>query len=168
MIPQFISASRAMLGLLLIASTLAGAQSVRTIDKKGLDALIAQRNGKVLLLNVWATWCIPCKEEFPDLVTLSKAMDPKKAEVVAISVDFPDEITQKVSPFVKKMKTPFKVFVQDFPSQDDFINSFDKQWGGAVPATFIYDANGKQQKYLLGKHSYDQLKKAVDDVIGKP
>lgn len=162
------SSCRGLLGVLLIVSTVAGAQSVRTIDKKGLDALIAQRNGKVLLLNVWATWCIPCKEEFPDLVALSNALDPKKAEVVAISVDFPDEITQKVAPFVKKMKTPFRVYVQDFPSQDDFINSFDPQWGGAVPATFIYDAGGRQQKYLLGKQSYGQLKKAVDDVTGKP
>jgi thiol-disulfide isomerase/thioredoxin len=144
------------------------AQTIKTIDAKGLSALISERKGKVLLLNIWATWCVPCREEFPDLVMLSNDLRGTNAEVVAVSVDYPDETAQKIAPFVKKMKTPFRVYVADFPSQDDFINSFDKEWSGAVPVTFIYDKHGKQQKYLLGKQSYAQLKKAVDDVAGKP
>lgn len=161
------SRSRALLGFLLLSVTFSSAQQVRTIGKKGLDSLIANRNGKVLLLNIWATWCIPCKEEFPDLVTLSNEMKRSKAEVVAVSVDFPDEINEKVTPFVKKMKTPFRVFVADFASQDEFFASFDKSWSGAIPATFIYDPSGTQQKFLLGKQRHDQLKKAVEDVLGK-
>lgn len=165
---QLTQRSRALLGFtFIIASTLAG-QTVRTIDEQGLDSLIKHRNGKVLLLNVWATWCIPCKEEFPDLVKLSNNSGKQNAEVVAVSVDYPDEIKSKVAPFVKKMKATFPVFVADFPSQDAFINSFDKKWSGAVPATFIYDAGGAPQSYLLGKQTYEQLKKAVDDVTGKP
>ncbi|MCK9410338.1 MAG: TlpA disulfide reductase family protein [Bacteriovoracaceae bacterium] len=159
--------SQALLGFIFFATVFTSAQSVQTINQKGLDSLIAQRNGTILLLNVWATWCIPCKEEFPDLVKLSKEFGGSKVAFAAISVDFPDEIDSKVTPFVKKMKTPFPVFVADFPSQDAFINSFDKEWGGAVPATFIYDKNGVQQKYLLGKQRYDQLKKAIEDVTGK-
>lgn len=161
------SRSRALLGFLLLTVTISSAQQVRTIGKKGLDSLIANRNGKVLLLNIWATWCIPCKEEFPDLVAVSKEMKGRNAEVVAVSVDFPDEIKEKVAPFVKKMKTPFPVFVADFESQDEFFASFDKSWSGAVPATFIYDPSGTQQKFLLGKQRHDQLKKAVEDVVGK-
>jgi thiol-disulfide isomerase/thioredoxin len=159
---------RVILILFLLTTGLVSAQSVRTIDARGLDSLLHHRNGKVLLLNIWATWCVPCKEEFPDLVKLSKTLDPRTAEVVAISVDFADEIKGKVAPFVKKMSTPFPVFVQDFPSQDDFINSFDRRWTGAVPATFVYDAKGDVQQFLLGKQRYEQLKKAVDDVTGKP
>lgn len=166
--PNFwIKRSRALLGFTIIAAVALSGQTVRTIDERGLDSLITKRNGNALVLNIWATWCIPCKEEFPDLVKLSTALKQQHADVVAISVDFPDEIQSKVAPFIKKMKTTFPVYVSDFPSQDAFINSFDKEWSGAVPATFIYDAGGTQRKYLLGKQTYDQLKKAVDDVTGK-
>jgi thiol-disulfide isomerase/thioredoxin len=159
--------SRALLGFLLLTVSLSSAQQVRTIGKKGLDSLIANRNGKVLMLNIWATWCIPCKEEFPDLVRLSNELKGKNAEIVAVSVDFPDEIKEKVAPFVKKMKTPFRVYVADFASQDEFFASFDKSWSGAIPATFIYDPSGKQKAFLLGKQRHDQLKKAVEDVLVK-
>ena len=86
--------------------------SIGLIDQKGLNTLIRERHGKPLLLNIWATWCQPCIEEFPDLIKL--AQTDSLVEVVGISVDYPDEIHSRVTPFLEKLKVPFKIYIAKF------------------------------------------------------
>lgn len=151
--------------VLLFASSSLTAQTITTIDETKLRTLIAERNDTPLLLNIWATWCKPCVEEFPDIIRLSN--EAKSIEVVAISADFPDEIDEKILPFLKTMNVPFKVYVADFADQDEFFSMFDQRWGGEIPATFIYDHNGKQTQFLRGKHTFADFKKAVEEVTKK-
>ncbi len=160
--------SQVLLGFFFFFTAGAGAQSVapvRVLTESSLDSLLTHRNGNALLLNIWATWCDPCKEEFPDLVKLSSAMQHRGLDVVAVSVDYPDEVATKIQPFIDTMRVPFPVYVADFPGQDEFFGRFDRRWSGAVPATFIYDAAGKQRRFLLGKQTSAQLHSAVEDVI---
>lgn len=140
---------------------------VRTIDEKSLRKLIKTRNKKVLFLNIWATWCAPCVEEFPDLVKLYRHYNPNEVEIVAISADFPDEVDSKILPFLKKQKVPFKTYVAKFENQDSFINSLNKSWNGALPATFVYDAKGKQRFFTIGKSNFDRFKNEIEKVRGK-
>ncbi len=137
---------------------------VRVLNEMTLDSLLSDRNGKILLLNVWATWCMPCREEFPDLVKLAKSYDGDVVDIVGISADFPDEIDSKIVPFLKEQKVNFTNFVQNFEKQEDFINRLNEEWQGALPATFIYDSSGNQQRYLLGKQSYNSFRKAIEEV----
>lgn len=135
---------------------------VKLIDKAALYRLIHKRRGKPLLLNIWATWCQPCVEEFPDLVRLSK--DKTNIEVVGISVDYPDEMNSKVIPFLVKLKVPFQVYVAQFEKQEDFIAAVDSTWSGAVPATYIYDKQGNQRFSIIGEQSYKQFKNEVNRI----
>lgn len=121
---------------------------VSLIDEAGFRNLVANRNGKILLINVWATWCIPCRDEFPDLVKIADHYNSQNAEVVGISADFPDEIESKVEPFLKSQSAGFKNYIKNFEDDEAFINSVNAEWSGALPATFVYDANG----VLLGSH----------------
>jgi thiol-disulfide isomerase/thioredoxin len=136
------------------------------LDGAGLKRLIADRGGRILFLNVWATWCVPCIEEFPDIVKLSRSYDPKTVEVVAISADYPDEVDSKIVPFLKKQNVPFKVYVANFEDQEKFINALDTSWSGALPATFIYDTQGQQRFKLVGQGSYDRFKQQIDILNG--
>ncbi len=167
----FTSQRRTLFGVLfsffIIFTTTASAQTVRPIDEKGLIDLVKNRNGKILVLNIWATWCIPCKEEFPDLAQLSDSLKNSGVEVAAVSVDYPDEISSRIVPFLKSMYVPFRVFVSDVPSQDKFFALFDKEWSGAVPATFIYDEKGNQRAALIGKRNYREFKNAIDTIQTK-
>ncbi len=167
MILYFQNRSRVSLGFffLLFASSFSISQTVAPINGKKLDSLIANRNDNILLVNMWAAWCEPCKEEFPDLIKLSSEYKKKKVHIVAISVDYPDEVDEKIIPFLNSLRIPFPIYVADFPSQDSLINKFNAEWSGAVPATFIFDKKGNQQKFLLGKQTYHQLKNAVDDLL---
>jgi thiol-disulfide isomerase/thioredoxin len=142
--------------------------TVTPIDKDGLATLVANRNGKVLLLNVWATWCAPCVAEFPSLVKLSKSFDTSAVEVVAVSADYPDEVDSKIIPFLRKMNVPFQVHVAQFAHQEDFINAVNSDWSGALPATLIVDAQGKNRIFHVGELSFEEFKQKVDSMKGAP
>ena len=159
--------SRMFLGFFLFTVSISFCQTISSIDKRSLESIIAHRDGKILLLNIWATWCEPCKEEFPDLVKLSSQMNKNEVEVIAISVDDPEDSTSKIHPFLKSQNVPFKVYLSDFPSQDTLIDFINKDWSGGIPATVIYDRHGNRKAFLFGLHSFEQFKKAVEDVLRK-
>ena len=132
-------------------------QLVELIDQKGLDKIIRKRQGKPLLLNIWATWCLPCVEEFPDLIKLADS--DTLVEVIGISVDYPDELHTKVLPFLEKLKVPFKIYIAKFNKQEDFIAAVDSSWNGAVPATFMYNGSGRKQFSFIGQGTFEQFEK---------
>jgi thiol-disulfide isomerase/thioredoxin len=141
---------------------------VISIDQSGLRKLVSQRNGKILFLNIWATWCAPCVEEYPDLVKLAGSYSEQEVEVVGISADYPDEVDSKITPFLRKLNVPFTVYVANFQHQEDFINAVDPSWNGALPATLIFDKRGNRRSFLVGQGSYDRFRKMVDSARTGP
>ncbi len=137
---------------------------VLLIDEDDFQALKKQHEGKILFINAWATWCVPCQKEFPDLVRLKEYYSDSDVVIVGISVDFPDEVESKVKPFLYSQKVNFPNYVQNFKKPEDLINLLNEKWRGAVPATFIYDKKGNQQAFLLGKHSFDEFKSAIESI----
>jgi thiol-disulfide isomerase/thioredoxin len=135
--------------------------SVKVIGIAGVQEYISRHRGEVLVINVWATWCVPCVEEIPDLTTLRKE---NHVQVVGISIDDPEDITSKVIPFLKKHALQYPVFVKAAGNDEAFINAMNRNWTGAVPVTFIYDSAGKQRTMLVGKQSYAALQKAVESL----
>lgn len=133
---------------------------VETITKDKLSKLIKERKGKPLFLNLWATWCAPCREEFPAINKLAEEL--KDVEFIGISVDFPEEVDSKIIPFLKSQNAKFVSYVNGFDGDEELINTLDKDWNGALPATFIYDKNGKKVSFLEGKKSYDEFKKELE------
>lgn len=138
----------------------AGEIVVEKIDKAKLSKIIKERKGKVLFLNLWATWCVPCREEFPSIVKL--AGEYKDVEFIGISVDFPEEVESKIIPFLKSQNANFVSYVNAFESDEELINQLDKDWNGALPATFIYDKTGKKISFMEGKKSYEEFKKEIE------
>lgn len=133
---------------------------VEKIDKSKLQKLIKERKGKVLFLNVWATWCAPCREEFPTIVKLTNEF--KDVDFVGISVDFPEEVESKIKPFIKSNNVNFPIYVNAFSSDEELINMLNKDWNGAIPATFIYDKSGKLVTFIEGKKSYEEFVKNIE------
>jgi len=156
--------------LLLVIACSGGDQATRvavdTLDADGLKKLITERDGRVLLINVWATWCVPCREEFPDLIQTAKVMEDHPVDIVALSADYPTEIKDKVRPFLKNFQVNFPIYVQNFDRQEALINFLDKTWGGALPATFIYDEQGRKHVSLMGKHTSDTFVREIFSALG--
>lgn len=149
------------------AATTTPAIGLERLDEGKLRNLIHTRNGKALFINVWATWCEPCVEEFPDIVKLSKAMKGKKIDFVGVSGDDFDDEASKVIPFIKREKADFKFYIAKLEGEDAFINEFDPKWEGGIPATFTFDSMGRLKAFLVGKQSYQNLESAVQKALGK-
>ena len=141
---------------------------VQLIDSTGLRKLVQERNGRILFLNIWATWCAPCVEEFTDIVKLSRMEAENAVDVVAISADYTDEIESKIMPFLKRHDVPFQVYVAKFDHQEDFINAINSQWNGALPATLIYNQHGVQRYFKVGQSTFEEFKKEIDKLKMEP
>lgn len=137
---------------------------VEIINPSDLEKIISNNDGRALLINVWATWCAPCREEFPELVKLANNYT-KEVRVVGISVDEKGDLDSKVIPFLKNQNTSFQNYLLKVVDPEDFINALNKKWGGAIPATFIYDKEGNQKEMIVGKQTYEVFESAIKKVI---
>lgn len=138
---------------------------VEPIDKNKLEKLIKERNGKPLFLNLWATWCAPCKEEFPSINKLANEF--QEVEFVGISIDYPEDVKTKVIPFLKSQKAKFVSYVNAFEKDDELINFLEEKWNGAIPATFLYDEKGNKYNFIEGKKSYEEFKNHILQLFKK-
>ena len=139
--------------------------SIKKLDSQSMDSLIKNRNGEILFLNIWATWCRPCIEEFPDIIKLYQNFSEQNVRFVAVSVDDPEDLQTQVIPFIKENAVPFDIFIQNFDDPQNFINSLNRDWNGAIPATFIYDIHANQRAFMLGKQDYDKFKSELENIL---
>ena len=139
--------------------------TVELIDSTVFQKILDENHDNILVVNVWATWCVPCVKEMPDLNRLANEYKDKKVKIISISIDYADEIESKIIPFIQKHKINFPVYVNNFENDEKFINYLNLEWSGAIPATFIYDKKGNQKKFLSGKHSFTDFKEAVELVL---
>jgi thiol-disulfide isomerase/thioredoxin len=110
---------------------------------------------KAALINVWATWCQPCVEEFPDLVKLHRAYAGRGLRLVLVSADFEDQ-RESVLAFLKKQGASFPSYLKD-QKDEDFIDGIDARWSGALPASFVVDRSGTIVDFWEGKKDYAAL-----------
>jgi thiol-disulfide isomerase/thioredoxin len=137
---------------------------IKIINDSDLKRILKEGKGSALLINVWATWCEPCREEFPDLVKLSNQYK-NKVRFIGISADEVEDLDEKVIPFLKHQNAQFENYLIKVVEPENFINLLNKDWSGAIPATFIYDENGRQNEVLIGKQSHEEFEKAIKKVI---
>lgn len=137
---------------------------VETTNIEQLQSIISERNDKILFLNIWATWCIPCIEEFPAIVKLSEYYSNKDVEFIAVSIDYPEEAETKIIPFLESQNVKFKVLVKEYGNDEEFINGLNIEWNGAIPATFIYSKEGEKKSFLTGEHTYEDFFSEIENV----
>ncbi len=122
-------------------------------------------DGRPLLINFWATWCDPCREEFPDLVKLDNEYK-RKIDVITISLDDLAEIDRDVPKFLADMKATMPAYLLKTADESAAIKLVSKDWAGNLPLTVLIDANGTTAYQRNGKFRYDTLKENIDRVLG--
>jgi len=127
------------------------------VDEVGLKHLVADFKGKVVVLNFWATWCTPCIEEFPGLLRLQRTYRDKGLELIFVSIDHPKKSLTQVGAFLRRMKVDFPTYIKKTADDEVFINSVYGGWSGAIPATFIYDRQGRLMHNRIDTQSFEQL-----------
>lgn len=131
------------------------------VDAAGLRQKLTALKGKVVVLNVWATWCGPCAMEFPDLVKFERAYRNRGVTVIGLSMDDPSKAQQLVPPFLARQGAQFTVYTLKPGAAADVINVVDKNWQGAIPMTYILDRSGRVRSVLMGARSLSDFQGAV-------
>jgi thiol-disulfide isomerase/thioredoxin len=126
-------------------------------------AEVRRPGASVVLVNVWATWCLPCREEFPDLMKLRRSFLGRGLRLVLVSGDF-DSDRASVVRFLAAQGVDFPSFMKDGGDME-FIDGLDARWSGALPATFLYDRAGRPRGFWEGKADYATLERRVTDVL---
>ena len=136
----------------------------QVLDRQGFAIMLARHRGQVVLVNFWATWCEPCREEFPRFRELQERYRPRGLVVLAVSVDIPAPYPQ-VRQFLRQQKPGFTTYLKKPGEDEGFINAVDPSWTGALPATFVYDMTGKRVRSLFGEQDAKALDAAVRDLL---
>lgn len=135
------------------------------LDASGLQALLASQRGRTVLVNFWATWCEPCREEFPSLDRLERELSPRGFSVIGISTDFASQ-TAAVEAFLRKTRPSFANYRKKSGGDDQpFIEAVDPHWGGELPFSVIYAPDGSRARTVSGKRSYSEYRRQVLDVM---
>src|SRR6266540_1550337 len=121
--------------------------------------------GKVLVLNFWATWCGPCVAEFPELVALDAKYRDKGLKLVGITADDAEDVQPKVIPFIKKHHVKFDIVRQDTDDPEEMMSQITKDWNGVIPATFVYDKQGKLAYTRFGIIDRDLLVAEIEKAL---
>jgi thiol-disulfide isomerase/thioredoxin len=122
--------------------------------------------GKIVVVDVWATWCAPCIERFPHMVQLHDQYKDKGVQFVSMSVDDHEDksAVEKARQFIIQQKADFPNYLMD----ENIMQAFDKLGVQGIPAVFLYDRTGKLRYDLNGDDPNRQATlQDVDDALGK-
>jgi len=137
------------------------------LDAKGLRETIARERGKVVLVNFWATWCVPCREEFPELARLQRKLGGEGLRVLGISTDLARDVPA-VQKFLEQQNPGFPNYRKKSGGDDqDFINSVDPSWGGELPFTAVFGRDGKKAKVFSGAHTYREYERELRRLLAR-
>lgn len=113
--------------------------------------------GKVMLVNFWATWCPPCRQEIPSLIKLQKQYKEQGFTVIGISVD--QSAVTVIKKFVDKMEINYPVAVGTMEVAKEFGSN------AGIPASYLIDRQGRISKRYAGYVTYEQLNKDIEGTI---
>ena len=136
----------------------------KVIDAQGYQDLVAQYRGKPLLVTFWATWCEPCRDEYPMLNELAKQYAPQGLHVVGVNLDDDGDLIL-MRRFMTRYKPVFPNFRKKKGGESDFVNAVMPGWNGAIPASVFYAKDGRQIGHLVGENNRDTYEAAIRMVL---
>ena len=128
-------------------------------DTKGKETPLAQWKGKVVVVNFWATWCVPCREEMPQFVRAQVAEGARGLQFVGIAVDQPDKVAQ----FTQELRLNYPTMVGGMGAIE-----LSRDLGNrlmALPFTIIVDRAGRVAHTQLGPLSPDKLQGIIEPLL---
>ena len=138
------------------------------IDAGGLVRAIAREKGRVVLVNFWATWCVPCREEFRELSRLQTRHRRAGLSIVGVSTDFQKE-KAAVEKFLAAQKPSFPNYRKKSGGDDQkFIEAVDSSWGGELPFSVLYDRSGRKVRVFSGELPFAAAEKEIRSLLAGP
>jgi thiol-disulfide isomerase/thioredoxin len=147
------------------------AVSLRMLDYDGLQRLIAEKHGKVVVVDAWSTSCPPCVKSFPDLVALQRKIGPERLACISLSLDYegsspPDKVAPAVREFLTKQQATF----DNVLASEEIFTMLRKLAVSSPPAVFVYDRTGMLREKFTevsskGRPMYERVEELVEQLL---
>jgi thiol-disulfide isomerase/thioredoxin len=134
--------------------------AARPVTPEEFAGEIAMLRGRVVVLNVWATWCVPCLREIPDLLAVEKELGTKGLALLGLSVDEPQDAA-RVETFRLKYFAGFRSLVRTTSNMYDAVSVLDPGWNEIVPTTYLIGRDGKIFSRVQGKKTTAEFRAAA-------
>jgi peroxiredoxin len=144
----------------------AEAVKISPIDAETVSSLAKNDSKKLLLINVWATWCGPCVSELPELVTMNRMYRKRPFELITISMDDPKKQEQALE-MLNRLHVSATNYIFNSEKRDALVEALDPKWPGPVPHTILVAPGGKVIYRQTGEFDAMELKKAIVGYIGR-
>lgn len=119
-----------------------------TMDEPAVQRHFSDYRGRVVLVNIWATYCIPCREEMPSLERLQGQLGPKGLVVLGVSIDNPG-LEPQIRAFVKEYGLTFTILQEGTGHIEQMLDAF------GIPATFVVAKDGMIRRKMIGAQRWD-------------
>jgi peroxiredoxin len=153
--------------------------SVEPIDAAGIAGLARNSSGRLRVINLWATWCVPCVEEFPGLVSISRRLESRDFDLITVSVDDPKD-GAKVLGFLEKQHAAVPPGAKAAIAKegrttnnyhytgtsDALAQALDPKWPGPYPYTVVIEPGGKIVARYVGAMNVTDLQSSLIDRLG--
>jgi thiol-disulfide isomerase/thioredoxin len=154
--------------------------SLEPIDAAGIAALARNSTDRLRVINLWATWCAPCVEEFPGLVSISRRLDSRDFDLITISVDDPKD-SDKALRFLEREHAAVPPgakaalgrqgrrtnnYLYSGPTSDALAQALDPQWPGGYPYTVVIAPGGRVLQRYPGALDVAALQSSLIDTLG--
>lgn len=130
------------------------------LDMQGIHELFQNNSENLRLINIWATWCGPCRLEYPEFVIVQRMFGARDFEFVSLSAD---KLAKKEAA-LKFLRSAHSALPNYIASTDDnyaLIEAVDPEWNGALPYTLLLEPGGKVVWRHQGEADFSELKKAI-------
>src|ERR1700735_2362412 len=138
------------------------------VDLVSYKQVLAKYRGKPVMVTFWATWCDPCRAEYPMIVNLAKQYAPKGLVVFGVDLDADSDLNL-VHQFIAENHPGFPNYRQDQKiNADDFYRGVNPGWSGSMPHTVFYGREGPTALYFAGEPPPDAFEKAIQLILVAP
>jgi thiol-disulfide isomerase/thioredoxin len=142
-----------------LGTTSADSSLLKPLQEDLVRHEITEGPQKITLVNFWASWCVPCRKEFPELVALRKELAQQGLKVLLISAD-EEEQRGAVESFLKEQKVDFPTYFKGSANIATFDHLYPR-WNGALPANVIYDSKGQVLEAWFGETTRPQFEEMI-------
>lgn len=136
--------------------------SLTLTDSLGAPQKLSQWQGKILVVNFWATWCAPCVQEMPELSTLQTELGKNNVQLLGLGIDSPSNIKD----FAKKYAITYPLFSAGMEGTE--ISRLLGNQAGGLPFTLLISADGNIIKTYLGRLKMDDLRADISKITVRP
>ncbi len=150
---------------IFISSAVRADDPIQQISPDDLKGILAEEQGNIVVLNLWATWCAPCVVEIPHLQEMEENLAADNVTLIGISVDDPRGSTDFIATMRDRRFPGFRTYARDRRDVDYLVSVVDPAWNEVVPTTYIIGRDGEVKKRIQGQKTLEEFTAEVTAVL---